>query len=134
MNTKTILTVGQKKTLSRLREVISLAKPTKGFEISLKATGDPALKHLQVVTESWKSKPRWDRIGKVTDALVKHMPIGEREHIVSVSVFTKEEFADRTAFAKKMARISRGAIARPTVKAPTKNAARVPGRKKMVLA
>lgn len=111
--------VSPKKTLSRLREVIRLAKPTKDFEISLKPTGAPDLKHLQVVTESWKTKPRWDRIGKVSDALVKHMPIEERSHIVSVSVFTKAEYAERSAFAKKMAGISRGVAKRGAQKKVT---------------
>ena len=80
--------------------------------IELDPSSVKTLKHLRVVTEAWKRMPRTERVGKVIDALYAQVPVKDREHIISVGVFTREEWNDRMAFARKLNRIT-GSAGKP---------------------
>lgn len=78
-------------------------------KVSLDKTSAGSLKHLRVVTNAWKTKSRMERIGKLTEAIFSQVPATERGHIISIGVFTPDEWKGRLEFTRKLSRIgSRG--------------------------
>ncbi len=96
-------------TENKLTEIVRSAVPVShrsGVTVKLDSASGSKLKDLRVITEAWKKVPRFERAGKVIEALFKSVPLKERGHIISVGVFTKEEWKDRMAFARKLNRIT----------------------------
>ncbi len=74
-------------------------------KVSLDKTDAGPLKHLRVVTNAWKTKSRMERIGKLTKAIFSRVPAAERGHIISIGVFTADEWKGRMDFTRKLSRL-----------------------------
>ena len=109
-------------TTRNLRKVVgsvipqSKTKPVK-FKLSCDHSAATKDQHLIVVTDAWKKEPRFERNKKIISVIHKMVPTQERNHIISVNVFTEEELKERKAFEKSLSRNA------PSSKAPRKRTA-----------